>query len=63
MQLRQWKYFDFNQMNSMTIVPKGQTDNKSSLVKVMVWYNIGDNPLYEPTRDSSNDAYMRHLAS
>ena len=50
-------------MNSMKFVTKGQTNNKSSLVKVMAWCKIDDNPYYEPTMTSSNGAYMRLPAS
>ena len=50
-------------MNSMNFVLKGETDNKSSLVKAMAWCKIGDNPLHEQTKTPSNVAYMCHLVS
>ena len=53
------KCLNFNQINSTKFVPKGQTNNKSSLVKAMAWCKIDDNPLYEPTMTPSNGAYMR----
>ena len=46
---------------SLNFVHKGPIDNKSSLVQVMAWHQIGDKPLHEPMMSQFNDAYMRHL--
>ena len=48
---------------SLKFVLKGPNGNKSSLVQVMAWRRIGDQPLYEPMMTQINDAYMRHPAS
>ena len=44
-------------------IPEGPTDNKSSLVQVMLWRQTGDKPLPELMMTKSSDAYMRHKAS
>ena len=45
---------------SLKFVPRGQTDNKSVLVQLMAWRQIGDKPLSEPILTWFTDAYMRH---
>ena len=42
---------------------KNPNDSKSSLVHVMAWHAIGNNPLPEPLMTLFTDAYMRHPAS
>ena len=39
------------------------SDNKSSLVLIMVWSQTGDKPLSEPMMAKFTDEYMHHLAS
>ena len=60
--VHQWKCFNFDKI-SLDSVPKGAIDNKSSLVQVMAWRQIGDKPLHEPMMTQFNDAYMCHQAS
>ena len=45
---------------SLNFVPKSPIDNKSTLVQVMAWRQIGDKPLPEPMMTQFTDAYMRH---
>ena len=45
---------------SLKFVPKGQTENKSASVQVMVWRRPGQKPLSEPMLTHFTDAYMRH---
>ena len=45
---------------SLKVVFKGPIDNKSALVPVMAWRQLGDKPLPEPMLTQSTDAYMRH---
>ena len=45
---------------SLKFVPRGQIDNKSALVQVMVWRRTGDKPLPEAMMTQFTDAYMRH---
>ena len=45
---------------SLKFVPKGQIDNKSSLVPVMAWCRRSDKALHEPVMNQFGDAYMRH---
>ena len=49
MQFRHWKCFNFDTKNPMNFVPKGPTDSESSLVLVMAWCKISDNPLHSWT--------------
>ena len=35
-------------------------DNKSVLVQIMAWHQIGDKPLSEPTMAHFTEAFMRH---
>ena len=44
----------------LTLVPKGQSDNKPALVRVMAWRRRGDKPLPEPMLTQFTDGYMRH---
>ena len=46
---------------SLKFVPNVPIDNKSALVQVMVWRQIGDKPLSEPILTQFTDAYMRSL--
>ena len=43
---------------SLKVVPKGPTDNKSALVWIMAWRQIGDKPLSEPKLTRFIDAYI-----
>ena len=45
---------------SMKFVPKRPIYNKSALVQVMGWRQIGDKPLSESMLTRFTDAYMRH---
>ena len=45
---------------SMKFVRRSPTDNKQTLVEVMVWRRTGDKPLPEPMLIQFTDAYMRH---
>ena len=62
----EYKFVNENVLISIIIplnfVHKGPIDNKSSLVQVMAWHQIGDKPLHDPMMSQFNDAYMRHLA-
>ena len=44
-------------------VPKGLTDNRSSLVQIMAWLQTGNIPLFEPMMAYFTDAYMCHSVS
>ena len=44
----------------LKFVPRGSTDNKSSLVLVMVRHQTGDKPFPEPMLTQFTEAYMRH---
>ena len=45
---------------SLKFVPKDLIDNKSALVQVRAWRQIGDKPLSEPMLTSFTEAYMSH---
>ena len=46
---------------SLKFVPKGPTDNNPVLVKIMVWGQIGEEPLsHQPVLTRFTDAFMRH---
>ena len=47
----------------LKFVPKGQIDNKSTLVQKMSWYRTSDKLLPDPMMTQFIDAYMRHSAS
>ena len=47
---------------SLKFVPKDPIDNKSALVQVMAWRQIGARPLPESVMAQFNDAYMHHSA-
>ena len=51
--------FFFNFME----VPKGTTDNNSSLLQVMDWCQTGTKPLHEPVMTQFIDAFKHHHAS
>ena len=48
---------------SLKYVPWGLTDNMATLVQIMSWCRIGDNPLSEAMLVCFTDAYMHHQAS
>ena len=43
---------------TLFLSPKSPIDNKSSLVQIMAWRQIGNKPLPEPVMTHFNDAYM-----
>ena len=45
---------------SVNFVPKGPTDNKSALVRVMAWRRTGDKPFHQPMLTQFINAYKRH---
>ena len=45
---------------SLKFVPTGPADNKSALVQVMAWHQIGVKPLPESMLIQSNNANMQH---
>ena len=45
----------------LKFVSKGLIDNKTALVQVMAWCQIGDKPLFEPMLTRLSDAHMWHL--
>ena len=53
------KVFYFTSI-SLKFVPKGPSDNKSSLVQVKAWQQTGDKPLPEPMLTQFTNAYKRH---
>ena len=44
----------------LKFVPEGLIDNKSALVQVMAWRQIGDKPLPEPMMTQFTDVCMLH---
>ena len=45
---------------SLKFVPNGPIENKSALVQVMTWRQIGNEPLPKPMLIQFTDAYMQH---
>ena len=45
---------------SLKFVPEGPFDNNPTLVQIMAWHQIGDNPLSEPMLTQFAGAYMQH---
>ena len=43
---------------SLKLIPKDLIDIESMLVQVMVWFQIGEEPLLEPMLAQFTDAYM-----
>ena len=48
---------------SQKFVPKGPVDNKTALVQVLTWCQIGDKPLLEPMLSRIDAAIWHHQAA